>query len=292
MGIEKIALCLEQRISGKKIIPGISSNLTTKGDLSLKEVSSSSNILLPRPSHSSCGGGGGGVGNSYHGCLILGSNGSGKTSICEAIMNGNTGTKGLLNRKLLACYFVNSQNPDCHSLSVFIRSIVLQILSHSSMINKQEQQQQQQLQNETKEVSSEENKNNEKSKLNLEYNNSIDDNTEQFLNDEIKSEIDMMNDKSLEQNKEIDEKICSSTKKIIIRQKSAPSPEKKIDNTSKISSYSTHPPKSAKSLSQSSTDTHDMHENYEKDSEFITTSENNDNKPKSSPGKNQKFQFQ
>uniref|UniRef100_A0A182TC69 Nephrocystin 3-like N-terminal domain-containing protein n=1 Tax=Anopheles maculatus TaxID=74869 RepID=A0A182TC69_9DIPT len=85
------------------------------------------------------GGGGGGAGGENGlpslGYLVLGSNGSGKTSICNDIIDGTSGTKGMLNRRLLACYFVNSQNPECHSLSMFIRSVILQILSHSSYVN-------------------------------------------------------------------------------------------------------------------------------------------------------------
>lgn len=70
------------------------------------------------------------------GYLVLGSNGSGKTTICNDIIHGTIGTKGILNRRLLAFYFVNSQNPDCHSMSIFIRSLVLQILSFSSLLGR------------------------------------------------------------------------------------------------------------------------------------------------------------
>ena len=70
------------------------------------------------------------------GYLVLGSNGSGKTTICNDIIHGTIGTKGILNRRLLAFYFVNSQNPDCHSMSIFIRSLVLQILSYSSLLGR------------------------------------------------------------------------------------------------------------------------------------------------------------
>lgn len=73
------------------------------------------------------------------GYLILGENGSGKTQLCKDILYGTTGTKGILNRRLLACYFINSHNPDCNNLSIFIRNIVLQILSHSSYINNDNQ---------------------------------------------------------------------------------------------------------------------------------------------------------
>lgn len=72
------------------------------------------------------------------GYLVLGSNGSGKTTICNDIINGSNGTKGILNRRLMSFYFVNSQNPNCHSLSIFIRNMALQILSFSSKWSKNE----------------------------------------------------------------------------------------------------------------------------------------------------------
>lgn len=113
--LKKIAMCLEQRSTKKPIpvLPGVESIDGNKG--------SSGNSNLPQL-----------------GYLILGSNGSGKTTICQDIQNGVTGTKGLLNRRLLACYFVNSQDAECHSLSSFIRSFVLQILSHSNYLVKEE----------------------------------------------------------------------------------------------------------------------------------------------------------
>lgn len=113
--LKKIAMCLEQRATKKPIpvLPGV------EGIDGAKGVTNNSN--LPQL-----------------GYLILGSNGSGKTTICRDIQNGVNGTKGLLNRRLLACYFVNSQDSECHSLSSFIRSLVLQILSHSSYLNKEE----------------------------------------------------------------------------------------------------------------------------------------------------------
>lgn len=72
------------------------------------------------------------------GYLVLGSNGSGKTTICNDIIKGNNGTKGLLNRRLFTFYLINSQNPNCHSLSTFIRNMSLQILSFSSYWNTNE----------------------------------------------------------------------------------------------------------------------------------------------------------
>lgn len=74
--------------------------------------------------------------SNHLGALILGSNGSGKTTICQSILEGGNGSKGLLNRRLLCCYLISSQNPECHSVSNFIRSLVLQILSHSSHLFK------------------------------------------------------------------------------------------------------------------------------------------------------------
>ncbi|XP_053692660.1 ankyrin repeat domain-containing protein 50 [Sabethes cyaneus] len=125
--LKKVAMCLEQRAC-KKPIP------VPPGMLDQAEcVPPSTSSFFPRAT-------------STHqapvrsadlpslGYLVLGSNGSGKTSICNDIIEGSTGTKGMLNRRLLACYFVNSQNPECHSLSMFIRSIILQILSHSSFV--------------------------------------------------------------------------------------------------------------------------------------------------------------
>ncbi|EAT34709.1 AAEL013079-PA, partial [Aedes aegypti] len=111
--LKKIAMCLEQRASKKPVPvpPGV------EPAESQPVQPSSRGADLPSL-----------------GYLVLGSNGSGKTSICNDIIDGTSGTKGMLNRRLLACYFVNSQNPECHSLSMFIRSIILQILSHSSFI--------------------------------------------------------------------------------------------------------------------------------------------------------------
>ncbi|XP_063704648.1 uncharacterized protein LOC134834054 [Culicoides brevitarsis] len=117
--LKKIAMCLEQRAS-KKPIPLLPDNDgMVKGMSSHGHATAGNHANLPQL-----------------GYLILGSNGSGKTSICRDIQNGVNGTKGLLNRRLLGCYFINSQEPECHSLSSFVRSLVLQILVHSSYINK------------------------------------------------------------------------------------------------------------------------------------------------------------
>ncbi|XP_068157454.1 ankyrin repeat domain-containing protein 50 [Drosophila tropicalis] len=127
--LKKIALCLEQRTAGKKTIPGALGAAAAAGGSS-NYVSARAKAAAAAAISSS----------SYNGCLVLGSNGSGKTSICQAIMKGNSGTKGILNRKLLACYLIESQNPECHSLSLFMRKIVLQLLSHASLIGKDESQ--------------------------------------------------------------------------------------------------------------------------------------------------------
>lgn len=117
--LKKIAMCLEQR-SAKPKAPMHPSATESINKLSGGVASS----IIPIQQHM--------------GCIIMGSNGSGKTTVCESVLNGVNGTKGLLNRKLLGCYFVNSQNPDCHNLSMFIRSLILQILSHSSYLTKEE----------------------------------------------------------------------------------------------------------------------------------------------------------
>lgn len=113
--LKKVAMCLEQRSAKQK--PSLHAAATEK----------LSGAVAMQPMHP-----------AHAGCIILGSNGSGKTTVCQSILDGTTGTKGILNRKLLGCYFVNSQNPDCHNLSMFIRSLILQILSHSSYLTKEE----------------------------------------------------------------------------------------------------------------------------------------------------------
>ncbi|XP_050086792.1 uncharacterized protein LOC126571928 isoform X3 [Anopheles aquasalis] len=153
--LKKIAMCLEQRISKKPVppVPGeAAASATTPsagpssghggyfGRGQTGQAATPLDVSQPSGHRSSAGataaaGGGGDGGLPSLGYLVLGSNGSGKTSICNDIIEGTSGTKGMLNRRLLACYFVNSQNPECHSLSMFIRSIILQILSHSSFVN-------------------------------------------------------------------------------------------------------------------------------------------------------------
>ncbi|XP_035779608.1 uncharacterized protein LOC118459899 isoform X1 [Anopheles albimanus] len=157
--LKKIAMCLEQRISKKPVppVPGEATSATTPlsagpssgpggyfGRGTAGQTAGHADVSQPGGHRSSAGAsvaaaaaaaaGGDGALPSL-GYLVLGSNGSGKTSICNDIIEGTSGTKGMLNRRLLACYFVNSQNPECHSLSMFIRSIILQILSHSSFVH-------------------------------------------------------------------------------------------------------------------------------------------------------------
>uniref|UniRef100_A0A182ND28 ANK_REP_REGION domain-containing protein n=1 Tax=Anopheles dirus TaxID=7168 RepID=A0A182ND28_9DIPT len=153
--LKKIAMCLEQRISKKPVPPVPSSSsgtvATTQPTDNGTTPSSSSGPTagpggffarggqapgtgIPPAADGAALRGGENGGLPSLGYLVLGSNGSGKTSICNDIIDGTSGTKGMLNRRLLACYFVNSQNPECHSLSMFIRSVILQILSHSSFV--------------------------------------------------------------------------------------------------------------------------------------------------------------
>lgn len=128
--IKVVALCLEQRYakSGTKL-PGLPADEGLEG-----KVGDGHRRRHELP----LGGGGGGArastkqSSQYTGCMVLGCNGSGKTSICEKILHGVSGTPGMLNRRLLCCYFINSHNPHCHSLSMFIRSVIMQVLSHSS----------------------------------------------------------------------------------------------------------------------------------------------------------------
>ncbi|XP_058117548.1 ankyrin repeat domain-containing protein 50 [Anopheles ziemanni] len=150
--LKKIAMCLEQRIAKKPVPPvppnggaglasegGTTSTPTVPGPggFFARQASGGGGTVAgipPDGSGATAGHRGGENGPPSLGYLVLGSNGSGKTSICNDIIEGTSGTKGMLNRRLLACYFVNSQNPECHSLSMFIRSIILQILSHSSFV--------------------------------------------------------------------------------------------------------------------------------------------------------------
>lgn len=139
-------------------------------------------------------------------------------------MNGNSGTKGILNRKLLACYLINSQNPNCHSLSLFLRSLILQILSHSSLINRDETT----VAAVTKDIETKE-----------------PSETESKLNEAI-DKLKLFDD-TIDGDDEIDFKNLKTSTKKIIRQKSAPSPEQYPDDehdyVKKSENYNTHPPK-------------------------------------------------
>lgn len=117
--IKLIALCLEQRLSKQSKLSAVALGDEAAGESHKKSGSS-------RMQQKSAA--------QYTGVFLLGSNGSGKTAICQRIINGNTGTQGMLNRRLLCCYFINTQNAECHSLSTFIRCIVMQILSHSTLL--------------------------------------------------------------------------------------------------------------------------------------------------------------
>lgn len=121
--IKLIALCLEQRLS-KQSAQKAADDGVADGPAK-KSTGSSSGRGQPKQSQ-------------YTGVMLLGSNGSGKTSICQRIISGSSGTQGMLNRKLLSCYFINAQDPECHSLSTFIRCIVMQILSHSTLLSSRE----------------------------------------------------------------------------------------------------------------------------------------------------------
>lgn len=125
--LKKVAMCLEQRSTKKPI----AAPLINESVMKIKELGAAGGSAFSKVSIQP-------QNVSHIGCLIMGSNGSGKTSICRSILTGTTGTKGILNRKLLGCYFVDSQNPDCHNLSMFIRSLILQILSHSSYLTKED----------------------------------------------------------------------------------------------------------------------------------------------------------
>lgn len=124
--IKLIALCLEQRLSkscGKLASSSLVPNVCVDEAVGESHKKPNSTRLQHKQS------------SQYSGVMLLGSNGSGKTSICKRIINGNTGTQGMLSRKLLCCYFINTQNVECHSLSTFIRCIVMQILSHSTFLS-------------------------------------------------------------------------------------------------------------------------------------------------------------
>lgn len=237
--LKKIAMCLEQRTAGKKNVPGILGP-STNGSKNEAFAGGSSAFMSSRAKAAAISS------STYNGCLVLGSNGSGKTSICQAIMNGNSGTRGLLNRKLLASYLIESQNPECHSLSLFIRKIVLQLLSHSSLIAKDESQR---IIDEGFSFLHDEVQQQE-SKLDEAMNNiSLDENAEDILIAELKRGANECDIAELEN---FHEKKTSTSKKSenlqLMRQKSEPMPPQQCINEEDDDKkcYGTHPPKGHK----------------------------------------------
>ncbi|XP_046806124.1 uncharacterized protein LOC111675784 [Lucilia cuprina] len=276
--LKKIAMCLEQRTAGKKSMPGL---LGAVGGSKNEPFAGSSQFMSARAKASAISS------STYNGCLVLGSNGSGKTSICQAILNGNSGTKGILNRKLLACYLIESQNPECHSLSLFIRKLVLQILSHSSLITKDESQRIIDegfsfLQDEVQQ---------QESKLDEAMNNiSLDENAEDILIAELKRGAKECDFVELD---DFQERRTSTNKKSenlqLLRQKSEPAPEQDF-NDSEVPekyNYGTHPPKGTKNKA-----TADYEENKDNDTEkFRKRDEEHScsSSSKTSPGKKSKI---
>lgn len=192
--LKKIAMSLEQK-AFKKLPPTLPETIA---GISQQQLMQNSNLPIV-------------------GYLVLGSNGSGKTTICNDIINGANGTKGILNRRLLSFYFVNSQNPNCHSLSMFIRNMVLQILSFSSLWNKTE-------------VESAENEKKDESKAKEEILENSPPVVDHELEEMILSEI-KLNERVAE--------FCQSKSKII-RQQSAPVDQE--GNDQEAAKYTTHPP--------------------------------------------------
>ncbi|XP_055705484.1 ankyrin repeat domain-containing protein 50 [Phlebotomus papatasi] len=215
--LKKIAMCLEQRIFKKPIpTPGGSSGSEVTSCLPIETPSGSSAFPPPKASSSS----------SHHqasnlpqvGCLVLGSNGSGKTSVCRSILEGVSGTRGILNRKLLCCYFINSQNPECNSLSMFVRSLVLQILSHSSYLSTKDEAAGE---TGTEDLITFEGKKMDKAKI---------DELEEMLISELKLS---------ERVAEFCAKKSPTGKKTVVRQQSEPMENHGTDN---CTGYETHPP--------------------------------------------------
>ncbi|XP_013143376.1 PREDICTED: ankyrin repeat domain-containing protein 50 isoform X1 [Papilio polytes] len=70
------------------------------------------------------------------GALILGDAGSGKTALCQELSQPGQGPQArqqrALNRRLLARYFVQGDNENSLRPGEFVRSVAMQILSHSS----------------------------------------------------------------------------------------------------------------------------------------------------------------
>ena len=187
--LKKIAMSLEQK-AFKKLPPTLPENVA---GINQQQLMQNSNLPVV-------------------GYLVLGSSGSGKTSICDDIINGTNGTKGLLNRRLLSFYFVNSQDPDCQSLSFFIRNMVLQILSFSSLWNKSDT---------DTGIKRDELATNENSHKN--ESPPIDKEIEELTQNEV----------------EVDEVDATETKSKIIRQQSAPTDNTEVPDSTK---YTTHPP--------------------------------------------------
>lgn len=275
--LKKIAMCLEQRTAGKKAMPSLLGGVTGAKN---EPFSGPSQFMSARAKASAISS------STYNGCLVLGSNGSGKTSICQAILNGNSGTKGILNRKLLACYLIESQNPECHSLSLFIRKIVLQILSHFSLITKDESQRIIDegfsfLQDEVQQ---------QESKLDEAMNNiSVDENAEDILIAELKRGAKECEVTELDQ---FQERRTSTSKKSenlqLLRQKSEPAPQQSVDveEFSEKPNYGTHPPKGIKNKSSG-----EYEENKDNDTEKFRKREEDQSSSstKTSPGKKSKI---
>ncbi|BFF92372.1 ankyrin repeat domain-containing protein 50 [Drosophila madeirensis] len=229
--LKKIALCLEQRTAGKKPVP-------------VGGAAASSSYVSARAKAAAISS------SSYNGCLVLGSNGSGKTSICQAIMKGNSGTKGILNRKLLACYLIESQNPECHSLSLFMRKIVLQLLSHASLISRDDSQR---IIDEGFSFLREEAQQQE-FKLDEAMNNiSLSENAEELLIEELKRGASECDSQALDTGfqSQRTSTINKAAKTCLTRQQSEPAPvpdqpQDQQDEKLGANSYGTHPPKRGK----------------------------------------------
>ncbi|XP_030371679.1 ankyrin repeat domain-containing protein 50 isoform X2 [Scaptodrosophila lebanonensis] len=231
--LKKIALCLEQRTAGKKAMPGLLG--AAKGEALGASGSSYVSARAKAAAIST---------SSYNGCLVLGSNGSGKTSICQAIMKGNSGTKGILNRKLLACYLIESQNPECHSLSLFIRKVVLQLLSHASLINKDESQK---IIDEGFSFLQEEVQQQESKLDEAMHNITLAENAEDLLIEELKRGASELDTKELDNFQTRRTSTSNKQKSSLTRQQSEPAPaatvEESVENVDKANNYGTHPPK-------------------------------------------------
>ncbi|XP_017845921.1 ankyrin repeat domain-containing protein 50 [Drosophila busckii] len=221
--LKKIALCLEQRIAGKKPLPAAAASAAYVSTRAKASAAISS--------------------TSYNGCLVLGSNGSGKTSICQAIMKGNSGTKGILNRKLLACYLIESQNPECHSLSQFLRKLVLQLLSHASLISRTESQR---LVDEGLSLLREELQQQECKLDEAMQNITLSENAEELLIEELKRGASECDTKELE-NFQLQRTSTAQRhqKSSLTRQQSEPAPAEQPSEASG-NNYGTHPPKRGK----------------------------------------------